>query len=71
MSWEDANKGFPLDGEKMFFKAGIKSLASVMTSYDGGTCTAIWSPSKSTLKAPHASGCNRMALLSIGSGSNA
>ena len=30
---------------------------------DSGTCTAIWSPSKSALKAAQTSGCSWMALL--------
>jgi hypothetical protein len=41
--------GLPLDGEKMLFVAIIRSAASICASTDSGTCTAIWSPSKSAL----------------------
>ena len=38
---------------------------------DSGTCTAIWSPSKSALNAAQTSGCSWIALPSISTGSNA
>ena len=42
-----------------------------MASGDNIKCTAIWSPSKSALKAEHTNGCNRIAFPSINTGSNA
>ena len=41
--------GFPLEGEKMLLVAIISKRASNWASTDSGTCTAIWSPSKSAL----------------------
>ena len=38
------------------FTESIKNLASACASTDKGTCTAIWSPSKSALYAVHTSG---------------
>jgi hypothetical protein len=46
----------------------ISTCASRMAAWLSGTCTAIWSPSKSALKAPHTSGCSWMALPSISLG---
>ena len=43
----------------------ISTRASSCASSDSGTCTAIWSPSKSALKAEHTNGCSWMALPSI------
>ncbi len=63
--------GFPLEGEKMLFGASMISLLSSCASTESGTCTAIWSPSKSALNAVQTSGCSRMASPSISTGSNA
>ena len=49
----------------------IIRLASMTASLESGTCTAIWSPSKSALKAAHTSGCTWMALPSMSLGMNA
>ena len=45
--------------------------ASICASGDSGTCTAIWSPSKSALKAVQTSGWMRIALPSTSTGSKA
>ena len=63
--------GLPLDGLKMLLGASINKRASICASTESGTCTAIWSPSKSALYAVHTSGCTRMAEPSIRTGSNA
>ena len=49
----------------------IKYLASDCASGDNGKCIAIWSPSKSALKAVQTNGCNFIALPSTKTGSNA
>ena len=49
----------------------IKTLASSWDSKLKGICTAIWSPSKSALKAAHTKGCSSIALPSISFASNA
>ena len=51
--------------------ANINSLASIIDSGDKVKCTAIWSPSKSALKAEQTRGCNLIALPSINTGWNA
>jgi len=43
--------GSPFAGERMLFEDIIKARASSCASMDSGTCTAIWSPSKSALNA--------------------
>ena len=48
--------GRPLDGLKIFSGATINRRASNCASTDSGTCTAIWSPSKSALYAVQTSG---------------
>ena len=63
--------GLPLDGLKILFVDIIKTLASNCASKLNGTCTAIWSPSKSALNAAHVKGCNSIAFPSINFGSNA
>ena len=63
--------GFPFDGLKILFVDNIKILASNCASRLNGTCTAIWSPSKSALKAAQHNGCNSIASPSINFGSNA
>ncbi len=49
MSWVGVMIGLPLDGLKMLFGAIMSRRASICASTDSGTCTAIWSPSKSAL----------------------
>ena len=49
----------------------INTLASNWASKLSGIWTAIWSPSKSALKAAHVNGCNSIASPSINLGSNA
>jgi hypothetical protein len=41
--------GLPLAGERMLLVDIISARASTCASTDSGTCTAIWSPSKSAL----------------------
>ena len=48
--------GLPLAGEKMLLVDSISTRASVWASIDSGRWTAIWSPSKSALKATQTSG---------------
>ena len=49
----------------------ISSRDSSCASNDSGTCTAIWSPSKSALNAAHTNGWIRMAFPSTSTGSKA
>ena len=63
--------GSPLAGERMLLEDIMSARASSCASSDSGTCTAIWSPSKSALKAVQTSGCSWIALPSTSSGSNA
>ena len=63
--------GSPLAGERMLFEDIISARASSCASSDSGTCTAIWSPSKSALNAVQTSGCSWIALPSISTGSKA
>jgi hypothetical protein len=58
MSCDGVVIGLPLDGEKMLFVASINMRASSCASAESGTCTAIWSPSKSALKAAQTRGCS-------------
>ena len=55
----------------MLLAPNIKSLASAWASSLIGTWTAIWSPSKSALKAGHTNGWSLIALPSINFGSKA
>ena len=63
--------GLPSESFKMLFVQSIKIRASACASIERGTCTAIWSPSKSALNAPQANGCNLIALPSTRTGSKA
>ncbi len=56
MSCEGTVMGWPEAGERILCVASIKTLASICASGDSGICTAIWSPSKSALKAVQTSG---------------
>ena len=49
----------------------MSCLVSRTARRESGTCTAIWSPSKSALNAVHTSGWTWMALPSISTGMNA
>src|SRR6266850_391913 len=71
MSCDGTMIGSPLAGESTLFDASINVRASICASSDSGTCTAIWSPSKSALNAAHTSGCSWIALPSISTGSKA
>ena len=63
--------GEPCAGDRMLFAESISVEASICASGDSGMWTAIWSPSKSALKAVQVSGCSLMALPSTSTGSNA
>ena len=63
--------GRPSEGLRMLFEDSIRMRASACASADSGRCTAIWSPSKSALKAAHTSGCRWIALPSTSCGSKA
>ena len=56
MSWLGTMIGLPLAGLRMLLVDIIRTRASSWASGESGTCTAIWSPSKSALKAAHTSG---------------
>ena len=71
MSCSGVTIGFPSLGFKMLLAPNINSLASACASSDSGIWIAIWSPSKSALKAGHTNGCRRIALPPIKTGSNA
>ena len=71
MSCDGSATGRPSEGLRMLFDAIISTRASICASNDSGTCTAIWSPSKSALNAAQTSGWIRMALPSTSTGSNA
>src|SRR3546814_12004304 len=71
MSCDGTMIGLPFAGERMLLVDIISTRASNCASRLSGTCTAIWSPSKSALKAEQTSGCSWMALPSITTGSNA
>ncbi len=71
MSWLGMAMGWPLAGERMLLEDSISTLASICASGERGTWTAIWSPSKSALKAVQTSGWIRIALPSTSMGSKA
>ena len=56
MSWVGTVMGRPVAGERMLFAESISTRASAWASADSGRWTAIWSPSKSALKAVQTSG---------------
>src|SRR3989449_1264387 len=53
MSWVGTMIGLPWAGLRMLLVLIISTRASICASMESGTCTAIWSPSKSALKAEH------------------
>ena len=71
MSWVGVASGLPCAGERMLFDDSIRMRASACASTESGRWTAIWSPSKSALKAWQTSGCTWMALPSTRIGSKA
>ena len=71
MSWVGVAIGRPCAGDRMLFVDSIRIRASACASADSGTCTAIWSPSKSALNAAQTSGWILIALPSTSTGSNA
>jgi hypothetical protein len=71
MSWLGSATGRPSDGRSTLLLEIMSVRASICDSNESGTCTAIWSPSKSALNAAHTSGWIRMALPSTSTGSNA
>ena len=71
MSWVGVASGAPCAGERMLFEDSIRIRASAWASADSGTWTAIWSPSKSALKAWQTSGWIWTALPSTSTGSKA
>src|SRR3569833_2507359 len=71
MSWIGATIGPPCAGENRFCVDSIRIRASACAVSESGTCTAIWSPSKSALKAWQTSGCTWIAFPSTSTGSNA
>ena len=71
MSCEGTMIGLPFDGLKMLLVDIMRTRASSCASRLSGTCTAIWSPSKSALKAAQTNGCSWIALPSMSIGSNA
>ena len=71
MSCDGTMIGLPFAGLRMLLVDIISTRASSCASSDSGTCTAIWSPSKSALNAVQTSGCSWIALPSISTGSKA
>ena len=71
MSWLGTIIGFPFEGLKILLVDIINTLASNCASKLKGIWTAIWSPSKSALKAAQTSGCNSIAFPSISLASKA
>jgi len=63
--------GRPSAGLRMLLVESIRMRASACASALSGRCTAIWSPSKSALKAVQTNGWIWIALPSISWGSNA
>ena len=71
MSCEGAMSGPPWAGEKMLFVESMSVDASTCASRDRGRWTAIWSPSKSALKAVQTRGWMTMEFPSTRMGSKA
>ena len=63
--------GCPFAGEIMLYLDSINHLVSAWAFAESGTCTAIWSPSKSALNGGHTKGCSLMAFPSTSFGINA
>ena len=71
MSCVGVASGFPCAGERMLFAESMRMRASACASAESGRWTAIWSPSKSALKAWQTSGWIWIALPSTSTGSKA
>ena len=71
MSWLGTVRGRPWAGDRTLLAESISTRASAWASAERGRWTAIWSPSKSALKAAHTRGWIWMALPSTSSGSKA
>ena len=71
MSWLGLTIGMPFAGLRMLLVDIISTIASTWAFAESGTCTAIWSPSKSALNAVQTSGWILIALPSTSTGSNA
>src|SRR5260370_426359 len=71
MSCVGTAPGAPLEGDRMLLADSMSTCASICASMESGTCTAIWSPSKSALNAVQTSGWISIALPSTRIGSNA
>ena len=71
MSWVGTVIGRPVAGDRMLLADSMSTRASAWASADSGRWTAIWSPSKSALKAVQTSGWTWMALPSTSTGSKA
>jgi len=71
MSWVGMVTGRPSDGLRMLLLESMRMRASACASALSGRCTAIWSPSKSALKAVQTSGWSWIALPSMSTGSKA
>ena len=71
MSRLGVTSGRPWAGLSTLLADSMSTLASAWDSADSGRCTAIWSPSKSALKAAHTSGWIWIALPSTSTGSKA
>ena len=62
MSWVGVTSGAPCAGDRTLLAESMSTRASACASEDSGRCTAIWSPSKSALKAAQTSGWIWIAL---------
>ena len=71
MSWDGIAMARPSTGFRRLFAESIRNRDSAWASEDSGTCTGIWSPSKSALNALQTSGCSLIALPSTRTGSKA
>ncbi len=71
MSCDGVTTGRPSEALRMLFDDIIRFLASATAPLNSGTCTAIWSPSKSALNALQTSGWIWIAWPSTSTGMNA
>src|SRR3977135_3180135 len=69
MSCVGTATGAPLEGDRMLLAESISTSVCICASMESGTCTAIWSPSKSALNAVQTRGWISMALPSTRMGS--
>ena len=71
MSWLGATTGRPSEALRMLLDDIIRFLASAIAPLKSGTWTAIWSPSKSALKALQTEGWIWIACPSTSTGMKA